>query len=438
MEAPVARTQRLVPYMFVAASVALIGAVFDESLIALSVFMVSVAVFMRGYAVMSAAAASRLTVSVRVRAGAEDEDVLVVFDLVNPTRVPIAVAEYSLYYSPLLRFAGPSRAGLFLVPPRGSTELKFMFRGRVGTYRVGPLKISVRDPLGLFRSSDMEVFTGTDVSILPKVETAVVKRLWTYTRSSGLVKSRHPGEGVELFDIREYRPGDELRRVVWRVFSSRGVLAVKELERETSQYVLFVVDSTKGMWVGPPRQTPAEHFARIVASIAYYLCRRGYKVAALVFNERSVHSSGSPAAGAAGFRWVYGTLARIEYLEEPPDAALLEKIVQRVVLFLPRERTTIFVFTRPSEEGREDLILRLHELLRDRGHKLFVVTPIVVSYELADVPRWSRTAYAVKLYEFLKKDLDSLDRLRKHGVRTIAVSPTHVPQRVVRAVEELA
>jgi uncharacterized protein (DUF58 family) len=127
---------------------------------------------------------------------------------------------------------------------------------------VGPLKISVRDPLGLFRSSDMEVFTGTGVSILPKVETAVVKRLWTYTRSSGLVKSRHPGEGVELFDIREYRPGDELRRVVWRVFSSRGVLAVKELERETSQYVLFVVDSTKGMWVGPPRQTPAGHVGR--------------------------------------------------------------------------------------------------------------------------------------------------------------------------------
>ncbi len=438
METPVSRTQRLAPYLFVAASLALIGAVFDESLITTSVFMVSIAVFMRGYAIMSVAAASRLVVSVRTSAGSEDDDVVVVLELVNPTRVPIVLAEYSLHYSPLLRFAGPSRTGLILIPPRGSVLLEFRFWGRTGTYRVGPLKLSVRDPLGLFRSSEVEVFTGVEVRVLPRVEEAVVRRLWTYTRSSGLVRSRQPGEGVEFFDIREYRPGDELRRVVWRVFSSQGILAVKELEREMSQYVLFVVDSAKGMWVGPPRQTPAEHFARIVASIAYYLCRRGYKVAVLVFNERSVHVSGSPASGEVGFRRVYETLARIEYLDEAINTTPLEEITRRIALSIPRERTVVFLFTRPSEDGREEFVVRLHELLRERGHKLFTVTPLIVSYELVNVPQWARAAYTVKLYEFLKKDLDSIGRLRRRGVRTIAVSPTHIPQRVVRAVEELA
>lgn len=438
MEALITRTQRLAPYLFVAASLALIGALFDESLITTSVFMVSIAVFMRGYAIMSATAASRLVASVRTAAGSEDEDVVVVFELANPTRVPIVLAEYGLHYSPLLRFAGSSRAGFIVIPPKGSVVLEFRFRGRTGTYRVGPLKLSVRDPLGLFRSSEVEVFTGTKVSVLPRVEEAVVRRLWTYTRSSGLVRGRQPGEGVEFFDVREYRPGDELRRVVWRTFASQGILAVKELEREMSQYVLFVVDSTKSMWVGPPRQTPAEHFARIVASIAYYLCRRGYKVAVLVFSEKSIHVSGSLASGTAGFRRVYETLARIEYLEEAADAAPLEEVTRRIVLSVPRERTTIFLFTRPSEGGREEFIMRLHELLRERGHKLFTVTPLIVSYELANVPQWARAAYTVKLYEFLKKDLDSLGRLRRHGVRTIALSPTHIPQRVVRAVEELA
>ncbi|MCX8209375.1 MAG: DUF58 domain-containing protein, partial [Sulfolobales archaeon] len=239
----------------------------------------------------------------------------------------------------------------------------------------------------------------------------------------------------ELYDIRDYRPGDEIRHVVWRVFASRGEIAVKEMERESYQHVLFIVDSTKDMWIGPTKQTPAEHFSRIVASVAYYLCLRGYNVSTVVFNERKISSSGKPSSGLRGMRETYRVLSDIEYVgdgERDGYSGVFEKIVTH----LPRERTLVFLFSRPTGEVREYFVNQLSRALRARGHILFLVSPLVVKYEIADIPSWAQKLYQLKLYEVLKEDLDSIRKLRVSGVRVIAVAPTYVPQRVVQVVEQ--
>ncbi|MEM1707383.1 MAG: DUF58 domain-containing protein [Sulfolobales archaeon] len=437
MEAPVKRTHRLAPYLFICLSLTVVGVLYDESLIAYSLMLVSVAIFMRYYASLSAAAVSKLTVVARSNSATEASDVLVEYELRNNTKIPVLLGEYSLSYSPLLKISGTPRAGVLLIPPSSSTKLVFAFGGRVGTYRVGPLKVSVRDPLGLFRSEDVEVSRELKVKILPAIEPVVVRKLWVSTRKSGLVKTKIPGEGVELYDVREYRPGDELRYVVWRLFASRGMLAVKEMERESFQYVVFLVDSSRDMWVGPPRQTPVEHFSRIVASVSYYLCRRGYNISAIVFNEKKVSSSGKPASGLEGLRRVFSTLADLEYEEDSASAVDLGEVISRVVSLVPRERAIVFLFTRPSGSWRGEFVVRLSETLKSKNHVFFLVVPLIVGYETTGLPPWARGLYQLKLYEVLKEDLESVARLRAQGVKTVAVDPTYAPLRVVRIVEEL-
>ncbi len=435
----VTRTQRLTPYLLVTAFTAFLGVLLSTRLAALSVVLLSLAVLMRCYAELCYYVLQKLTVSPSARAGIERDDVVFELEVANPTAVPVVAAEFSLLYSEVLRLSEGSRAGVFIVPPRGRVKLRFTFKGRAGTHRVGPLRLVARDPLGLFRTEEVEVGMMFEVSVYPLIEEAVVRRLWLYTRSSGLAKSGRAGEGVELYDIRDYYPGDELRKVIWRVAASQGRLAVKEFEMESYQHVLFVIDSTRDMWFGPYGQSPVEHSVRVVASVARYLARRGYMLSAVVFSERGVYLSGRPTTGYRGFRRVYRTLARIEYASEGTAGSdkAMERAMEVAYAHLPRERTTILLFTRPTGIVEEDVLVRWLKNLESLGHVAYLITPIITSYELADLPTWAQKFYRVKLFEDTSADLGRISKLRKLGIRVVAVGPADLPQRIVGIVESL-
>jgi len=435
----VTRTQRLVPYLLATAFTALLGVLLSAQLATLSVVLLSVAVLMRYYAELCYYVLQRLTVSPSVRASIEGGDTVVELEVVNPTAVPVVAAEFSLLYSEILRLSEGSKAGALIIPPRGRVRLRFTFKGRSGTHRVGPLKLVARDPLGLFRTEEVEVSRAFEVRVYPFIEEAVVRRLWLYTRSSGLARSRRPGEGVELYSLRDYQPGDEPRRLAWRVLASQGRLAVKDFEMESYQHVLFVIDSTRDMWFGPYGQTPVEHGVRVVASVARYLARRGYMLSAVVLSERGVYPSGRPATGVQGFRRVYSTLARIEHSGSGTGGdEVLGKALGLVYTHLPRERTVVFLFTRPTSTIREDAVVRWFKVLESSGHVAYLITPVITSYELADLPPWAQKLYRVKLFESTTIDLERVSRLRKLGIRTVAVGPADLPQRIVNIVESLA
>lgn len=57
---------------------------------------------------------------------------------------------------------------------------------------------------------------------------------------SSKFRSRFKGEGIEFSDVREYAPGDDVRRIDWNVSARNKKLFVKEFvaERELSVYVI--------------------------------------------------------------------------------------------------------------------------------------------------------------------------------------------------------
>jgi hypothetical protein len=80
------------------------------------------------------------------------------------------------------------------------------------------------------------------------------------------------GSGNELFGIREYRPGDSLRRIHWRSSARHGELVVREYEPPGLQTLTILVDSS------PATQEVADQIARIAASEAWDCIREGGRV----------------------------------------------------------------------------------------------------------------------------------------------------------------
>jgi uncharacterized protein (DUF58 family) len=78
----------------------------------------------------------------------------------------------------------------------------------------------------------------------------------------GLYSSRHRtadhGSSTEFIEHREYRKGDELRRIDWRVMARTDRLFVKVHEMESNLRVHLVVDSSASMRVPPPAGLPGK------------------------------------------------------------------------------------------------------------------------------------------------------------------------------------
>src|SRR6476620_11402186 len=78
----------------------------------------------------------------------------------------------------------------------------------------------------------------------------------------GLFSSRHRtadrGSSTEFIEHREYRWGDELRTVDWRVLARTDRLYVKVHEMEANMRVQLVLDTSASMRVPPPAGLPGK------------------------------------------------------------------------------------------------------------------------------------------------------------------------------------
>lgn len=115
--------------------------------------------------------------------------------------------------------------------------------GRWGAFVVGPALVRARDRLGFYtwettlgRRAPLRVYPSVETlhALLPPFETQVYV---------GNQVSRTKGDGIEFADIREWEPGDRLRRVNWRASARRGGLWVNEQHPERNTDVVLFLDT---------------------------------------------------------------------------------------------------------------------------------------------------------------------------------------------------
>jgi uncharacterized protein (DUF58 family) len=114
---------------------------------------------------------------------------------------------------------------------------------RWGAFAVGPVLLRARDVLGL-RSWEHTVGAAQALRVYPSEETlrSLVPPLETQVFAGNQV-SRARGEGIEFADLREWQPGDRVRRVNWRATALRGSLWVNEQYPERNTDVVLFLDT---------------------------------------------------------------------------------------------------------------------------------------------------------------------------------------------------
>jgi uncharacterized protein (DUF58 family) len=163
--------------------------------------------------------------------------------------------------------------------PQGRREVEYRVRAAArGRYRVGPLQVTVADPFRMAESR--RSFTTVDTLVVtPVVDHLPGVPLGGDWAGAGDSRSRSvAAAGDDDVAIREYRHGDELRRVHWRATAKFGELMVRREEQPWESRCTLLLDLRRGAHRGAGAQSSFERAVSAAASIAIHLSRRGYTV----------------------------------------------------------------------------------------------------------------------------------------------------------------
>jgi len=102
----------------------------------------------------------------------------------------------------------------------------------------------------------------------------------------GQHRSPVKGASVEFRQHRFYSPGDEPRRLDWRVFGRTDRPYIKEYDEETNLRCLLMLDCSGSMAYGGKAGVKHEYAAKLVASLAYLMLAQTESVGLGLFGPR--------------------------------------------------------------------------------------------------------------------------------------------------------
>lgn len=182
---------------------------------------------------------------------------------------------------------------------------------------------------------------------------------------SGMHRSPYFGQSVEFLQHREYVPGDDLRRVDWKVWAKQDRLYVKQYEEDTNLRCCLLVDVSESMAYGRGPMTKCDYAVTSAAALGYLLLRQQDAVGCAVF-DAGIRQTIPLRTSTSHLN----TIVRALETKEAKNKTNLSQVIARVAETYPRRGMMILVSDLLAEP---DDLLRGLRLLRQLGHDVLVL-----------------------------------------------------------------
>jgi uncharacterized protein (DUF58 family) len=188
----------------------------------------------------------------------------------------------------------------------------------------------------------------------------------------GTQTSRLYGRGMDYAESRAYQPGDDVRRMDWRLTARSGRLHTKLFQEEREGQLLILLDQHASMRFGTRARFKSVQAARAASLAAWYAVKAGERVGLMVFGGHT-HLQ-RPRAGARGALDVCGALAR--YDAEPSDRQEpLSQALQHVIRLQQSANRVLLISDGQSTD--ESARNRMLEMMRHTALRILVVADVL-------------------------------------------------------------
>ncbi len=181
---------------------------------------------------------------------------------------------------------------------------------------------------------------------------------------SGLHRSPHLGFSVNFAEYRHYRPGDDIRKIDWKVFGRTDRFYVKEYEGETNTAVNLILDCSRSMAYASRGISKLEYGQFLTASLAYFAFKQRDGVGFAAYDDRVREHV--PARGSMGH------LNTVLHAIERTQAAERSSFAQPLVDLAGRQRRRgIVIVVSDLYDDPEKVMIGLRNLAF-RGNDIIV------------------------------------------------------------------
>ncbi len=233
---------------------------------------------------------------------------------------------------------------------------------RRGVYEVGPLVAVKSDPLGLTQRETL-IAEPFELLVHPRIEIVSDRPL---TRQFEDPPIRPPvskpwPSGLEFYGMREYQPGDDLRRIVWRASARTGKVMVREAEQGITDKITIILDTDRGAHSrdGEGLSESFEAGVRAAASLAVRHLREGYEI--------KIETNGGPLTrtlrGANQQLPLLDAFAKVEMGRDP-----LGTVIRRLLGNAQRDAHNVLITPKLGQHEAAQL-----KLLLNKGVSILVV-----------------------------------------------------------------
>ena len=118
-------------------------------------------------------------------------------------------------------------------------------------------------------------------ALLRRTEWTVLRRLDGWLQ--GDHRSRQRGHGLDLADLREYQPSDDVRHIDWNVTARQGTPHVRVFNEDRDMVVWLLLDRSPSQAFGSGTQRKHELMRDMVLTLARWMGRHGNRVGAVVY-----------------------------------------------------------------------------------------------------------------------------------------------------------
>jgi uncharacterized protein (DUF58 family) len=319
---------------------------------------------------------------------------------------------------------GRVRLTYFVQPPRR------------GAYAFGPVDIRARRRLSLWwRQARVEL--PEQVAVYPNI-VAVRRHELRLRRGlaplSGSRRTRMLGSATSLSSLRDYLPGDDVRRVNWTATARRDSPVTMEFEAERGQQLIILLDTGRLMTAPAGSLTKLDHAVNATLLLAWVAQSQGDRVGLATFSDR-VKTYVAPRPGQAQVRALNEVLYRLrgEYTE-PDFGAALSMVATRA-----GRRSLVVVLTDLLEkESSRELVA--HAVRLARRHAVLVVAltdPDLLAARDAEVTGAERAYEWAAVEDLLAARRESFEVLHRGGVHGLEARAGELSPLVVERYLEL-
>ena len=247
---------------------------------------------------------------------------------------------------------------------------KYTFQSERGSFEWKTIRAKLSDPFGLIET-ELDLPAEAKIQVHPELNKfrPFPLRPQRTLHSAGSIPARLGGSGTDFWGVREYHPGDPLRRLDWRLTARHPhKFFTKEFEQEEIADIGLILDARQKTNLQIGEDSLFEHAARATASLAEVFLRQGNRVSLLVY-QRHI-TSVFPGYGKRQLNRVLHTLAQIT-----PESSSSFDSLQFIPIQMFSSHSLIVIIS-PLMSGDS----RFFRRLRAYGYQVLLISPDPLDY----------------------------------------------------------